>query len=248
MSEQTIPAEELKAIEGLIPNLYIADDTSYMKMRITQSCMAVGKATYLRSLEREKSRIMLSNISAGKQQDISVNWLSIWSEVENWYGDPKKRESAAQFLQRLQTLYPMEREEQAAKGPRWVKAIDRVPDFTKKTPILRDISTGKVLTDFIDYNSHYRTFRFEGTFTEYQFIEAENIEWLDESGAGDDAAEREKALAFLEWAVDKFLPSENWETGIWSWHPRHMEMSGVNSYSSAQLYDLFLQSQTKDNG
>lgn len=34
-----------------------------------------------------------------------VNWIDIWCEIENWYGDHKKRETAEQLLIRLQKKF-----------------------------------------------------------------------------------------------------------------------------------------------
>jgi hypothetical protein len=36
---------------------------------------------------------------------IAIEWHEIWHEVEVWYGDVQKKESAEQFLKRLQSRY-----------------------------------------------------------------------------------------------------------------------------------------------
>lgn len=46
---------------------------------------------------------VMSNIH--DRTGISIEWQKLWSEIENWYGDPKKRESGEQFLKRMQATY-----------------------------------------------------------------------------------------------------------------------------------------------
>lgn len=55
--------------------------------------------------ETEQYPPITSNVP--DQTGIARQWLEIWSEVENWYGDPKKRESGAQLLLRLQSSYSL---------------------------------------------------------------------------------------------------------------------------------------------
>lgn len=48
---------------------------------------------------------MLSNVP-GKQQDgINPDLLALWSNIEIWYGDPKKTETGRDFLLRMQALF-----------------------------------------------------------------------------------------------------------------------------------------------
>ncbi len=44
--------------------------------------------------------VQLSNVT--DKTDINLQWLLIWSEVENWYGDIQKKETARELLLRLQ--------------------------------------------------------------------------------------------------------------------------------------------------
>lgn len=36
---------------------------------------------------------------------ISIEWQELWSEIENWYGDIKKKETGEEFLKRMQATY-----------------------------------------------------------------------------------------------------------------------------------------------
>jgi hypothetical protein len=51
---------------------------------------------------------ILSNLPGKNQQGINVTLLTIWGEVEKWYGDPSKRESCRDFLLRLQQEFKFE--------------------------------------------------------------------------------------------------------------------------------------------
>lgn len=45
----------------------------------------------------------MSNIQ--DRTGISIEWQKVWAEVENWYGDIKKKETGEQFLKRMQATY-----------------------------------------------------------------------------------------------------------------------------------------------
>lgn len=36
---------------------------------------------------------------------IKTVWIDLWNEIENWYGDPNKNESAENFLKRMNDKY-----------------------------------------------------------------------------------------------------------------------------------------------
>ncbi len=40
--------------------------------------------------------------------DIHIDWLMLWYEVENFYGDLQKKETREELLKRLQTEYNLE--------------------------------------------------------------------------------------------------------------------------------------------
>lgn len=42
-----------------------------------------------------------------KQKGLSIEWLSLWWEVEQFYGDLKQKESRDELLHRLQTEYTL---------------------------------------------------------------------------------------------------------------------------------------------
>jgi hypothetical protein len=45
----------------------------------------------------------MSNIQ--DRTGISLDWQKMWSEIETWYGDIKKKETGEQFLKRMQCTY-----------------------------------------------------------------------------------------------------------------------------------------------
>jgi len=90
--------------------------------------------------EKEKatkaSRVMLSNVP--DQQGIQQPWLQIWAEVENWYGDPKKRERGAQLLQRLQERYPINLPSNEGEETNLSKANARIAELEQKVKELQE--------------------------------------------------------------------------------------------------------------
>ena len=58
---------------------------------------------------KELQKIPSGNVR--DQRKISQEWMEIFSEIENWYGDIQKRETGDQLLKRLQrTFYVRKRE------------------------------------------------------------------------------------------------------------------------------------------
>lgn len=49
--------------------------------------------------------MILSNLPGSEQNGVSKDLLCLWSNIENWYGDPQKKETGRELLLRLQTLY-----------------------------------------------------------------------------------------------------------------------------------------------
>lgn len=56
--------------------------------------------------EKQKEFVILSNVQ--NKKEINIEWLKVWSEVENWYGDPQKKETGEAFLKRMQKTYFIE--------------------------------------------------------------------------------------------------------------------------------------------
>jgi hypothetical protein len=50
--------------------------------------------------------IMLTNVHT---EGMPVQWLDFWAEIENWYGDIRKRETGEQFLKRMQSNFTITR-------------------------------------------------------------------------------------------------------------------------------------------
>ena len=50
-------------------------------------------------------KIQSSNVI--DQSRISIVWLHLWSEIENWYGDVQQKESGSELLIRLQDKYAL---------------------------------------------------------------------------------------------------------------------------------------------
>jgi hypothetical protein len=57
----------------------------------------------MESKDKPREFIQLSNLS--DKTGISTEWLQVWEEIEQWYGDPKKRETGHDFLKRMQSTY-----------------------------------------------------------------------------------------------------------------------------------------------
>mgnify|MGYP003474456325 FL=1 len=43
------------------------------------------------------------------QRSISLEWMEVWGEVENWYGDILRKETGQQLVERLQKHYDLKR-------------------------------------------------------------------------------------------------------------------------------------------
>jgi len=59
----------------------------------------------IQQLTEDRKLIVCSNIPPDDRDGIAKEWIDIWAEVENWYGDIKKEETGRQFLLRLQAKY-----------------------------------------------------------------------------------------------------------------------------------------------
>lgn len=53
----------------------------------------------------QREFIICSNIK--DKNGIETDWLLIWAEVENWFGDIGKKETCEEFLKRIQKTYPL---------------------------------------------------------------------------------------------------------------------------------------------
>lgn len=75
----------------------------------------------------EAGKGILPHISGNilTRDGLSEEWLNLWSEVEHWYGDIKKKETGHQFLLRMQSEYPL------ASSPNPSRAGDTKDDFVK---------------------------------------------------------------------------------------------------------------------
>jgi len=149
---------------------------------------------------------------------------------------------ACREYRRAAHLRSLEREKQAVKGPRWVKAVERKPPKHNPLVIVRNIFYPETITQ--KNNLGHETHWGQG----YDDWMWEDTEWLEEvPSAGDDGAEREKAQAalFIRWREDRKFITEN---GKWYNRP---SLAGRNdcgllvAESDLELYDLFLQSQGK---
>lgn len=45
------------------------------------------------------------------QRNISMEWMEVWEEIENWYGDIQRKETGQQLIERLQSKYELSRRE-----------------------------------------------------------------------------------------------------------------------------------------
>lgn len=52
-----------------------------------------------------KTQSGFSVLSTLQASGVSIEWHELWHEVEVWYGDIQKKESAEQFIERLQNKY-----------------------------------------------------------------------------------------------------------------------------------------------
>ncbi len=50
------------------------------------------------------------------QRRISIEWMEVWGEIENWYGDIQRKETGQQLVERLQATYDLSRRKGRA-GP-----------------------------------------------------------------------------------------------------------------------------------
>lgn len=140
---QEIPAEEIQRIKNDAEYMY--PDGSAHNSLMNFGYQNGAKAEYIRA----RRPIQLGNLQEKDQSGISQEWLKIWEQIEIWYGDPKKKESARQLLLRLQDQYS-----QQAQGEtvcRFVKAIERLPsrngDYNGRYNINRcviDIRKGEI--------------------------------------------------------------------------------------------------------
>ncbi len=56
-------------------------------------------------LKNEREFLICSNIQPKDREGISTTLLLFWAEIENWYGDIKRKETGEQFLKRCQKTY-----------------------------------------------------------------------------------------------------------------------------------------------
>lgn len=87
--------------------------TCITEKRLKQIDEATTKAVRLYALQFETSdqnqdieyrkHYISSNVH--NKQGISTDWLKIWEQIEIWYGDVKRRESAHELLKRLQAAH-----------------------------------------------------------------------------------------------------------------------------------------------
>jgi len=117
------------------------------------------------------------------------------------------------------------------QGAAWVNASERLPEpfnvvpckYTPDSPDPRR-----------DTELHWGFVSKEGKWDcEWQ---NHQIEWLDES-----APSKEDAVGFLEWATFKYVHYFDDNTQCWSW-----VNDGENYYTTEQLYDLFKQTNKKE--
>lgn len=54
-------------------------------------------------MDASSQKVISSNL--GDQEGISQEWCEVWAEIENWYGDPMKRETAEQLMKRIQCQF-----------------------------------------------------------------------------------------------------------------------------------------------
>jgi len=43
------------------------------------------------------------------QRNISMEWMEVWREIENWYGDIQRKETGQQLIERLQSRYELKK-------------------------------------------------------------------------------------------------------------------------------------------
>jgi len=54
--------------------------------------------------------LKLSNVD--NVDNISDDWITLWEQIEIWYGDPHKSETGQQFLERMQSMFNLTCESQ----------------------------------------------------------------------------------------------------------------------------------------
>lgn len=81
---------------------------------------------------QELQKVISTNIR--DQRDISQEWMEVWGEIENWYGDIQRKETGQQLLERLQRQYLLKRNVPVAPIPSEVaeSAFQHVPKKVAK--------------------------------------------------------------------------------------------------------------------
>lgn len=50
------------------------------------------------------------------QRGISIEWMEVWGEIENWYGDILRKETGQQLVERLQSKYDLKKKDNHKEG------------------------------------------------------------------------------------------------------------------------------------
>jgi hypothetical protein len=50
------------------------------------------------------------------QRNISIEWMEVWGEIENWYGDIQRKETGQQLIERLQSKYGLKKKDNRKEG------------------------------------------------------------------------------------------------------------------------------------
>jgi hypothetical protein len=102
-----IQGEDLELVEQRCPNVEDTwPDGKFTRPVLLFTPKQTPKADSEKKVYKDASHyFMSSNVPMKEQDGISHHILALWSNIENWFGDPKKLETGRNFLLRIQSLY-----------------------------------------------------------------------------------------------------------------------------------------------
>lgn len=137
----------LEAKQGEIENWKKSyDELAYKNVEIESQLAA--KEEEMEEQKKEIAMLRLSKFSGNVPpcEGISSWLLSLWDQIEKWYGDLKKSETGEQFLKRMQATYLIELQEARAEAEGFRKdnaELQKLVQRVYKTDELKEHFDGK---------------------------------------------------------------------------------------------------------